>query len=186
MDRSHRWTAAQGWNSAQQGIGYSPRRDRHRCSYQGETVKAAAQAVRLPLRWPPSFSRLARLRRPFSFDLGGLICSVPIIGLQDPDKVGHAGPIPLVGHHRRLGVGRRLVCLPDPSQKIGDLLHAVYSAATLMGKRSTPPGELYSNPPTSFRSGRELFRFGVARSGNRGFPASEACFIVTTVPTSSL
>jgi hypothetical protein len=62
---------------------------------------------------------------------------VSILGLQDTHKFGHAGPIPMVVHHRNLSIGRGPVSLPDPPQKIGDLLHGVYSVQ--------PYSPLYTN-----------------------------------------
>jgi hypothetical protein len=37
-----------------------------------------------------------------------------IVGLQDADKIGHAGSIPVFGHNRNLSIGRGLVPLPNP------------------------------------------------------------------------
>src|SRR6476620_293968 len=54
---------------------------------------------------------------------------VLIVGLQDADKIGHAGSIPVFGHNRNLSIGRGLVPLPNAQQVIGDVLHGVLSAA---------------------------------------------------------
>jgi hypothetical protein len=45
-----------------------------------------------------------------------LIPAVPvlIVGLQDTDKIGHAGSIQVFGHNRNLGIGRGLAPLPNP------------------------------------------------------------------------
>jgi hypothetical protein len=37
-----------------------------------------------------------------------------IVGLQDTDKIGHAGSIPVFGHNRNLSIGRGLASLPNP------------------------------------------------------------------------
>jgi hypothetical protein len=37
-----------------------------------------------------------------------------IVGLQDADKIGHAGSIPVFGHNRNLSIGRGLAPLPNP------------------------------------------------------------------------
>jgi hypothetical protein len=39
---------------------------------------------------------------------------VLIVGLQDADKIGHAGSIPVFGHNRNLSIGRGLAPLPNP------------------------------------------------------------------------
>jgi hypothetical protein len=39
---------------------------------------------------------------------------VLIVRLQDADKIGHAGSIPVVGHSRNLSFGRGLAPLPNP------------------------------------------------------------------------
>jgi hypothetical protein len=36
------------------------------------------------------------------------------IGLQDADKIGHAGSIPVFGHNRNPSIGRELPPLPNP------------------------------------------------------------------------
>jgi hypothetical protein len=54
---------------------------------------------------------------------------VLIVGLQDADKIGHAGSIPVFGHNRNLSIGRGLAPLPNPQQEIGDVFHGVLSAA---------------------------------------------------------
>jgi len=42
--------------------------------------------------------------------------AVPVLiaGLQDADKIGHAGSIPVFGHNRNLSIGRELAPLPNP------------------------------------------------------------------------
>jgi hypothetical protein len=40
--------------------------------------------------------------------------SVLIVRLQDANKIGHAGSIPIIGHNRDLGSGRGLAPLPNP------------------------------------------------------------------------
>jgi hypothetical protein len=37
-----------------------------------------------------------------------------IVGLLDPDKIGHAGSISVFGHNRNLSIGRGLALLPNP------------------------------------------------------------------------
>jgi hypothetical protein len=39
---------------------------------------------------------------------------VLIVGLQDADKIGHAGLIPVFGHNRNLGIGLGSAPLPNP------------------------------------------------------------------------
>jgi len=39
---------------------------------------------------------------------------VLIVGLQDADKIGHAGSIPVFDHSRNLSIGRGLAPLPKP------------------------------------------------------------------------
>lgn len=39
---------------------------------------------------------------------------VLIVGLQDADKIGHAGSIPVFGHNRNLCIGSGLAPLPNP------------------------------------------------------------------------
>jgi hypothetical protein len=39
---------------------------------------------------------------------------VLIVSLQDADKIGHAGLIPVFGHNRNLSIGRGLAPLPNP------------------------------------------------------------------------
>ena len=39
---------------------------------------------------------------------------VLIVGLQDADKIGHAGSIAVFGHNRNLSIGRGLAPLPNP------------------------------------------------------------------------
>jgi hypothetical protein len=50
---------------------------------------------------------------------------VSIIGLQDADKIGHAGTIAIFGHNRNRSIGRALAPLPNPQEEIGDLFHGV-------------------------------------------------------------
>jgi hypothetical protein len=52
-----------------------------------------------------------------------------IVSLQDADKIGHAGSIPILGHSRNLSIGRGLAPLPKPHQEIGDVFHGALSAA---------------------------------------------------------
>ena len=52
-----------------------------------------------------------------------------IAGLQDADKVGHAGSIPVGGHNRNLSIGPGLAPLPNPQDEICDGFHGVLSAA---------------------------------------------------------
>jgi hypothetical protein len=49
-------------------------------------------------------------------DMAALTPAVPvlIVRLQEADKIGHAGPIPVFGHNRNLSIGRRLAPLPNP------------------------------------------------------------------------
>jgi hypothetical protein len=37
-----------------------------------------------------------------------------IVRLQDADKIGHAGSIPVFDHNRNLGIERGLAPLPNP------------------------------------------------------------------------
>ena len=68
---------------------------------------------------------------------------VSILGLQDADKIGHAGPIPVVGHHWNLIIRCGLV-LPNPPQEIGNLLHG---GTKLLGVDMNDPLSLITNPP---------------------------------------
>jgi hypothetical protein len=54
-----------------------------------------------------------------------------IVGLQDPDKISHAGSISVVSHSHNLSIGRGLASLPEPHQEIGDVSHGVLSAPTM-------------------------------------------------------
>ncbi|MBB4370764.1 hypothetical protein GGD63_003559 [Bradyrhizobium sp. cir1] len=54
---------------------------------------------------------------------------VLIVGLQDPDKISHAGSIPVFGNSRNLSIGCGLALLPEPHEEIGDVSHGVFSAA---------------------------------------------------------
>jgi hypothetical protein len=49
-------------------------------------------------------------------DVVALTPAVPLLiaGLQDADKIGHAGSIPVFGHNRNLSIGRGLAPLPNP------------------------------------------------------------------------
>jgi hypothetical protein len=58
-----------------------------------------------------------------SCELQGLI-----VGLQDADKISHAGSIPVFGHSRNLSIGRGLASLPEPHEEIGDVSHGVLAA----------------------------------------------------------
>ena len=51
---------------------------------------------------------------------------VAIVGLQDADKVRHAGPIPVIGRdwHLKIWCG---LALPKPPHEIGNLLHGAHS-----------------------------------------------------------
>jgi hypothetical protein len=51
---------------------------------------------------------------------------VAIAGLQDADKVRHAGPIPVIGRdwHLKIWCG---LALPKPPHEIGNLLHGAHS-----------------------------------------------------------
>jgi hypothetical protein len=51
-----------------------------------------------------------------------------IAGLQDADKIGHAGSIPVFGHDRSLSIRRGLAPLPNPWEEIGDVFHGALSA----------------------------------------------------------
>jgi hypothetical protein len=51
-----------------------------------------------------------------------------IVGLQDADKISHAGSIPVFGHSRNLSIGRGLASLPEPHEEIGDVSHGVLAA----------------------------------------------------------
>jgi hypothetical protein len=59
------------------------------------------------------------------------VMSVPllIVGLQDADKIGHAGSIPVFGHNRSLSIRRGLAPLPKSREEIGDVFHGALSAA---------------------------------------------------------
>lgn len=56
-----------------------------------------------------------------------LILQGLIVGLQDPDKISHAGSIPVFSHIRNLSIGRGLASLPEPHQEICDVSHGVLS-----------------------------------------------------------
>jgi hypothetical protein len=66
-----------------------------------------------------------------------LIPAVPllIVGLQDADKIGHAGSIPGFGDNRNLGIGPGLAPLPNPQEEIGDVFHGVLSAVNCRSGR---------------------------------------------------
>jgi hypothetical protein len=70
----------------------------------------------------PTVSRLTR---------SPLTPAVPvlIIGLQDADKIGHAGSITVFGDNRNQSIGRGLTPLPNPREEIGDVFHCALSAA---------------------------------------------------------
>jgi predicted alpha/beta superfamily hydrolase len=53
-----------------------------------------------------------------------------IVGLQDPDKISHAGSISVSNHSRNRSIGRGLASLPEPHQEIGDVSHGVLAAPT--------------------------------------------------------
>jgi hypothetical protein len=63
-------------------------------------------------------------------DVVALTPAVPvlIVHLQDANKIGHAGSIPVFDHNRNLSIGRGLARLPNPEQEIGDVFHGVPSA----------------------------------------------------------
>jgi hypothetical protein len=63
------------------------------------------------------------------------VMSVPllIVGLQDADKIGHAGSIPVFGHNRSLSIRRGLAPLPKSREEIGDAFHGALSAANCGG-----------------------------------------------------
>jgi hypothetical protein len=48
--------------------------------------------------------------------LSALTPAVPvlIVGLQDADKIGHAGSVPIFGHNRNPSIGPGLAPLPNP------------------------------------------------------------------------
>ena len=48
---------------------------------------------------------------------------VLIVGLQDADKIGHAGSIPVFGRNRSWSIRRRLAPLPNPPEEVGDVFH---------------------------------------------------------------
>jgi hypothetical protein len=52
-----------------------------------------------------------------------------IVDLQDADKIGHTGSIPVFDPNRNLGIGRGPVPLPKPHEQISDVSHGVLSAA---------------------------------------------------------
>jgi hypothetical protein len=54
-----------------------------------------------------------------------------IVGLQDADKLGHAGLISVFGHSRNPSIERWLAPLPKPHYEIGDASHGVLSASQL-------------------------------------------------------
>lgn len=57
----------------------------------------------------------------------GAVLQGLIAGLQDPDKISHAGSIPVFSHIRDLSIGRGLASLPEPHQEISDVSHGVLS-----------------------------------------------------------
>ena len=76
----------------------------------------------------------------------GLAPAVPvlIVGLQDADKIGHAGSIPVFGHNRNLSIGRGLARLPNPEQEIGDLFHGVLLQPTVAADTTSGAATLRS------------------------------------------
>jgi hypothetical protein len=54
---------------------------------------------------------------------------VLIVGLQDTDKIGHAGSIPVFGRNRSLSIGRGLARLPKPREEIDKCFHGGLSVA---------------------------------------------------------
>jgi hypothetical protein len=70
----------------------------------------------------PHFLRCLRRGRPLTPAVPALI-----VGLQDADKLGHAGSIP-IDHNRNLSIGRGPAPLPEPDQEIGDAYHGGLSA----------------------------------------------------------
>src|SRR5207249_8950146 len=67
-------------------------------------------------RHRPLMTLIARL--PLTPALLGLI-----VGLQDPDKISHAGLISVFSHSRNLSIGRGVGPLPEPQLEIGDVPH---------------------------------------------------------------
>lgn len=63
-----------------------------------------------------------------------------IVGLQDADKIGHAGSIPVFGDGRNRSVGRGLAPLPKPHEEIGDVFHSILSAANYCGRHRSGNG----------------------------------------------
>src|SRR5258706_12921584 len=68
----------------------------------------------------------ARCRRRHCRTLMDAALPVSIVGLQDADKVRHAGPIPVIGRdwHLKIWCG---LALPKPPHEIGNLLHGAHS-----------------------------------------------------------
>jgi hypothetical protein len=68
----------------------------------------------------------ARCRRRGCRTLIDAALPVSIVGLQDADKVRHAGPIPVIGRdwHLKIWCG---LALPKPPHEIGNLLHGAHS-----------------------------------------------------------
>jgi hypothetical protein len=58
-----------------------------------------------------------------------------IVNLQDADKLGHAGSIPIFGHSRNLSIERGSAPLPEPDQEMGDAYHGGLSAANRGSKQ---------------------------------------------------
>jgi hypothetical protein len=68
----------------------------------------------------------ARCRRRGDRTLIPAALPVSIVGLQDADKVRHAGPIPVINRDWHLKIWCRLA-LPKPPHDIGNLLHGAHS-----------------------------------------------------------
>jgi hypothetical protein len=89
------------------------------------------QAVMLSLSHCVVRTRLISSIREATADrISLLIAAVPflIAGLQDADKIGHAGSIPVFGDNRNLSIGPGLAPVPNPQEEIGDVFHGVLSA----------------------------------------------------------
>jgi hypothetical protein len=61
-----------------------------------------------------------------------------IVGLQDADKIGHAGSISVFGPGRNVGIGHGLAPWPKPHEKMSDVFHGVLSATNRGSKHQFP------------------------------------------------